>query len=183
METIKTRRHEIRTMASGGLGALYSSNHVNLVQCAFGISPGFDHLDVVARGHADPFDAFAEHDIYEVDMPYGREGGLMLGKRIGFFRRRFTDLSKLRCILTVSHKVDEKMRFGLAIDYISKVNVALSGEGFMVALMNNSGKVLEVLDHLADEECAYEAQKFLYDAALLMETEGQDISFQDTEAG
>ena len=59
------------------------------------------------------------------------------------------------------------------------MNVCLSGEGYMVALMNKEGRVIEVIDHLSDEECAHQAQKFLYSAALMIETPGKEIRFSD----
>ena len=49
----------------------------------------------------------------------------------------------------------------------------------MVALMNKEGRVIEVIDHLSDEECAHQAQKFLYSAALMIETPGKEIRFSD----
>lgn len=181
IDVIKTRKHEIKTVPAGGLTPLYSDGNVNLIQCEFGLSPGFDHLTVVTRGFKNPFDAFEGFDLFEVDMPYGPDGGLILGKKIGFFRRRIVDLTKLTCIVAVSHNVEEKSRFVYALDFISRVNVALAGDGYMVALMERSGKVLEVLDHLPDEDAAYTAQKFLYDAAISMETDDPDLKILSGE--
>jgi len=182
METIKTRNYEIRTADAGGLTTIHCNEDlVQLVQCSYSFSPGFKYLNDITGGRRNAYKSFEGKELYEVDLPYGPEGGFILGKKIGAFRRPFVKLQNLTCLLSIDKKIEEGLRFGLAIDYISKINVALSGSGYMVALMNQSGKVLEVLDHLADEDCAYEAQKFLYDAALAMEKSGQEFEFQHTE--
>lgn len=182
METIKTKNYEIRTAGAGGLTTIhFNEDLIQFVQCSYGFSPGFKYLSDITKGDKNSYKHFEGKELYEVDLPYGPDGGFILGKRIGMFRKPFVKLENLKCLLAVDKKVDEDARFGLAIDYISKINVALSGSGYMVALMNQSGRVLEVLDHLADEDCAYEAQKFLYDAALAMERSGEEFEFQHTE--
>jgi len=198
MEIIKTRQHEIRTTANSGLTPLYTSSVVTLVQCKAAVSPGFPYLSDFTKGYRNPWDAFDDYESFAVEMPFGREGGLILGNKIGKVKKAFSkpsDFTMIACIKKMEcvsiwatlGKLREKGEdvgpnksfFDYAIEFISKVNVCLSGEGYMVALMNKEGKVIEVIDHLSDEECAHQAQKFLYSAALMIETPGKEITFSD----
>lgn len=169
MKAVETRDHEIHVGKCGGFDLISTSESVRFIQCKKYLSKYFDLAGHV-RGDLDSlYSALADYDLWEVESIPGPDGALILGSKLGRFRRLMKKPADMDGIIAVRHSVDKDKRFGYAIDYVSRINMALSGEGFMVSLLDKSGKVLETIDHIPEEQDVDEIVKYLYDSASILE--------------
>lgn len=115
-----------------------------------------------------------DNDVYRVEMPWGPDGGLILGERINLMQSMFVDIDELAGIITVSKTIKKKLRFNHAIDYVSRMNIAISGDGYQVALLDCDGRVHEVFDHIADMDDVEEVGRYLDELAKKIMADGSD---------
>jgi hypothetical protein len=116
----------------------------------------------------------SDNDVYRVDVPLGEEGGLILGEKVTRMQSLFLDISKLPGVIAVSKTIKKGLRFNRAIDYLSRMNIAISGEGYQVALLSSDGKVHELFDHIADMDDVEEVGRYLDELAKKIGSDGDD---------
>jgi hypothetical protein len=169
MKAVETRDHEIHVGKCGGFDMISATTGVRFIQCRRFLSHEFELAGHVRGESPSLYQALKEYDLWEVDAPFGDEGGFILGAKIGPIRRMLKHPAGMQAIVAVSKAVNSDQRFGLAIDCVSRINMAISGEGYMVSLMDKKGRVLETIDHLPEEEDVNEIVKYLYENALVLE--------------
>lgn len=119
------------------------------------------HQEFRRTSEYDLMDLMSEYEVYKVDEPFGAGKALILGDKVSRLNSLFVDIDKLSGVVIVPKGIKAKERFAYAIDYISRMNIAMSGDGYQVALMNGDGKVFEVIDHVSDMDDVDEVCKYL----------------------
>jgi len=169
MKAVETRDHEIHVGKCGGFDMISASKNVRFIQCRRFLS-----RDLELAGHArgdksSLYEALKEYDIWEVDTPFGSDGGFVLGAKMGPIRRMLKHPAGMQAVVAVNKSIEQEKRFAYAIDCVSRINMAISGEGYMVSLMDKRGRILEVIDHLPEEQDVNEIVKHLYENAMVLE--------------
>ena len=129
------------------------------------------HEEFGRTSEHDLMDLMSDYEVYKVNEPFGAGKALVLGDKVSRLSAMFVDIDKLSGVVVVPKSIKSKERFAYAIDYVSRMNIAMSGDGYQVALLNGGGKVFEVIDHVSDMDDVDEVCKYL---DQLAKTIGED---------
>lgn len=153
--------YEVRYTGCSGVGSIANEGgSTRFIQGTANVHSDFDRVH-----EHDLMDLMSSFEVYRVECAPGSDKAIVLGSKITRMQSLFVDIGKVAGLIVVPLSVMKEDRFTYAIDYVSRINLALSGKGYQVALIDEKGRVKDSIDHIETLEDVEEVAKYYVEAS------------------